>query len=1069
GRTGLTQRDFAARLATNRRSVQDWEGGAAYPTAERLKTLIVVLLESSGFTAGREEVEAHELWAAALRRAPRMDTPLDEVWLDRLLTDRAAALTTVPRHVSAPAPATEAAPVVTFERVQDWGDAPDGIGFVGRAEDLAALRHWVLEDHCRLLAVLGMGGIGKTALVSQLAQTVLPSFQCLYWRSLRDALPAGEWLAGAIGFLSAHTVVPPEGESARLAMLVQLLRNRPSLLLLDNFETVLEPGAREGRYRDGFGAYGALLHAVGETRHQSCLVVTSREAPPELAVLGGNAVRHVQLGGLGAAEGEVLLADKQLVGTDADWADLIARLGGNGLALKVVGETIRQIFGGDIAAFLQQAGASSIFGGVRRLLAEQIGRSSPLEQKLLRLLAVEREPVSLAQLIAAADVEPGDQRGAVLEAIEALRRRSLVEHAGTATTVAFTLQSVVLEYVTDRLVQDMVEEIATGLPSHVAEQPLIEAQAKDYVRHSQERLIGASILRQLRAQFGDGGAEERLVALLDGWRDRPAAEQRFGPGNVVNLQRLLRGDLRALDMSRLAIRQAYLAGVEAQDASLAGANLADAVLAEAFDFPGSVALSSDGALLAAGTSTGEVWLWRVADRTLVAMLEGHLGAVWAVALSPDGRLLVSGGVDGTVRLWDPRMGHLLRTLRGHSGTVWGVALTPDGQLLASAGGDGTARLWAASTGQALATLEGHTSGVRRVALSLDGQVAATAGQDGTVRLWDVPTGRSMATLVGHIGGLWGVALSADRQLLASGGQDGTVRLWEAGTGQPLATLEGHTGGVWSVALSADGGLAASGGGDGTLRLWEAPFARHDDAADRWSRQRTDAAPPTGARPTATLQGHTGSVWGAALTADGRLMASGGGDGTVRLWETSTGRPLATLQGHTSGIRAVALTADGQLVASGGQDGLVRLWQASTGRLLSTLQGHTGGLWGVALSADGQLVASGSGDGTVRLWEVSTGRQVAVLRNESGGVWSLALSRDGRLVASGSEDGAVRLWEARSGRLLATLQGHTSAVAGVALSADGALVASGGADGNIRLWQAPFAAGHASQRWGGQDA
>jgi hypothetical protein len=147
----------------------------------------------------------------------------------------------------------------------------------------------------------------------------------------------GEWLTGAIGFRSDEHVVPPEGEAARLTVLLQLLRERPSLLVLDNFDTLVEPGQREGRYRDGYAGYGRLLQAIGEGRHDSCLVVTSRESPPELAILGGGAIRTLQLGGLGVAEGQVLLADKQLSGTTDEWSDLTARYGGNGLALKVVG------------------------------------------------------------------------------------------------------------------------------------------------------------------------------------------------------------------------------------------------------------------------------------------------------------------------------------------------------------------------------------------------------------------------------------------------------------------------------------------------------------------------------------------------------------------------------------------------------------------------------------------------------------------------------------------------------------------------------------------------------------
>ena len=180
GRTGLTQRDLAARSGTSRRSVQDWESGLSYPTGERLQALIQVLLEAGGLTLGREQVEAHELWAAVLRESPRMHIPLDAVWLEGLLARHAAPRTDVTRDVIAAAPALKAAEGSALEPRLDWGEAPDVIGFVGRAEELATLRHWVLEERCRLAAVLGMGGIGKTALASRLAQDAAPSFLRVY-------------------------------------------------------------------------------------------------------------------------------------------------------------------------------------------------------------------------------------------------------------------------------------------------------------------------------------------------------------------------------------------------------------------------------------------------------------------------------------------------------------------------------------------------------------------------------------------------------------------------------------------------------------------------------------------------------------------------------------------------------------------------------------------------------------------------------------------------------------------------------------------------------------------------
>jgi hypothetical protein len=237
--------------------------------------------------------------------------------------------------------------------------------------------------------------------------------------------------------------------------------------------------------------------------------------------------------------------------------------------------------------FLQEAGTELVFGGIRRLLAEQLGRSSVVEQQVLRVLAVTREPATLAELCA--DLAPHVGRGSVLEAVGALRRRSLLERVDAAGRVAFTVQSVVLEYVTDRLAETMTGEIERG--RLLSEQPLMTAQAKDHVRQTQEALIGAAILQRLNAHHPD--TEQRLLTLLGCWRGQPTAEQAYGPGNVVNLLRKLRGDLRGMDLSRLVLRQVYLQGVDAQDASLAGARLEGAVLDEAFAYPTAIGLSAE--------------------------------------------------------------------------------------------------------------------------------------------------------------------------------------------------------------------------------------------------------------------------------------------------------------------------------------------------------------------------------------------------------------------------------------------------------------------------------------------
>jgi len=193
------------------------------------------------------------------------------------------------------------------------------------------------------------------------------------------------------------------------------------------------------------------------------------------------------------------------------------------------------------------------------------------------------------------------------------------------------------------------------------------------------------------------------------------------------------------------------------------------------------------------------------------------------------------------------------------------------------------------------------------------------------------------------------------------------------------------------------------------------------------------------------------------------IRSGSWDGTVRLWDASTGQLLKTFIGHEGGVGSLCYSPDGGTLASGESlDGTVRLWDASTGQLLKTLKEHTEPVNSVCYSPDGGTLASGSWDGTVRLWDASTGQRLKTLKRDTEFVESVCYSPDGGTLASGSWDGTVRLWDASTGQLLKTLKGHTSLVYSVCYSPDGGTLASGSEEGTILLWGTPRIVSHPRQ-------
>jgi WD40 repeat protein/transcriptional regulator with XRE-family HTH domain len=250
----------------------------------------------------------------------------------------------------------------------------------------------------------------------------------------------------------------------------------------------------------------------------------------------------------------------------------------------------------------------------------------------------------------------------------------------------------------------------------------------------------------------------------------------------------------------------------------------------------------------------------------------------------------------------------------------------------------------------------------------------------------------------------------------------------------LSIMRGHSGAVLAVAFSPTGHLLASGGRDATIRLWNL----------------------TGHRPQGQpLTGHTDVVNSVAFSPDGTLLASSSDDGSIRLWDPQNGRSLDTLSdGPVPFVTNVVFSPDGRLLAASGNDGGIRLWTVATRRRSGPiLTDNSSYVDTLAFSPNGRILAAGAADGTIRLWDVRAGRPIGLsLRGHDDRITSLAFSPDGSILASGSLDRSARLWSVATGRERgAPLRGHSGSVTSVAFSPDGRLLASAGADRAVRLW------------------
>ena len=336
----------------------------------------------------------------------------------------------------------------------DWGEVVDVSSFYGRSSELATLEQWIQTDCCHLIAILGRGGVGKTALAAKVAQRIQSEFEVVIWRSLRHVPPLETLIEELLSLLSHQQMGQPE-----LGKLMKWLQTSRCLIILDNIETILQPGSIS-KYLPGYENYGEFFRLMGETVHQSSLILTSREKTAEIAEWEGIelGVRTLQLKG-SLFTAQALIQAQGLSGSAAQQKHLCELYDCNPLLLKIVANSIQELFDGKIAKFLAEN--TLVFNGIRRALEQQFYRLSPVEQNIMKRLAIAPEGLTIAQL--AEEMGFSFSRADLLRGLEALMWRALIDKASPTIiqrqSSRYIQPSIVREYVNDRIIRQASEKL----------------------------------------------------------------------------------------------------------------------------------------------------------------------------------------------------------------------------------------------------------------------------------------------------------------------------------------------------------------------------------------------------------------------------------------------------------------------------------------------------------------------------------------------------------------------------------------------------------------------------------
>jgi WD40 repeat protein len=962
----------------------------------------------------------------------------------------------------------------------DWGEAMEVYSFYGREAELQELHQWVTLDRARLVAIVGMGGMGKSALAVRLVERLLAQtdFELTIWRSLRNAPPVDGLLIDLIQFLSRQQEMPsslPTEIPALIQKLLQYLRASRCLLVLDNVETILRSTDPE---------YGELLRQLGETRHQSCVLLTSREKPSTVAILEGNLapVRSLLLRGLPSAQAQAIFAHRaNFVATDADWEVVVGKYAGNPLALKIVACAIAELFAGNVTKFVEFLQTQTIvFDDIRDLLDRQFDRLTDAEREVMMWLAIEREFVDLVEL-QGDSISPSAQRR-LPETLRSLVRKSLIETQGKQ----FTQQPVVMEYITEKIVERVTFELKNWQPNiepnELAElflhrYALTKVTSKDYVRNSQIRTIFTPILDAFKAEIAP---EHSLLQILDRLRLLLRDTPTYSIGNLIDLLRSMGTDFTGFDFSHLCVWQADLRNLPLHRVNFQGADLSKSNFSESLGGVFCAAFHPDGIRLVAGDAVGLVSLWNHHTAQQLQIFDRGCASVSGVAVSPDG-CYVAAVAAATIKIWQIETGECLQTIAAHFGSwVPRLVFSADSRTLMSSGGeDGSVRLWDVATGACQQMFE-FACETLYCDFSPDNRSIAVALDDRTITLWERSTGKCLRTFRGHQHQVWCVVFSPDGNTLVSGSTDRSVKIWQVDTGECRHTCNGHGDQVWRVAVSPDGNTIASTSTDDTVKLW----SLHTGQCTR------------------TLEGFGAHVYDADFSPDGMLLATSSMDQTLRIWDVATGACRRVWRGYRNDSWGVKFLPcdNGYLLGAAWRDGITRIWQLPDGNCLGQIDTHQDWNWSIhplsdtaalALGIDrGLLVGtnatlqlwnladatlirnfsghqgdiicltdvgtearfvSGSMDRTLRLWDIETGECLHVFSGHQHWVWCVASSPAERLLASASFDGTTKVWDLDTFECLRTLDSHIGQICGVVFSRDGQQIITSATNSAIAIW------------------
>ncbi|MEM9244211.1 MAG: WD40 repeat domain-containing protein, partial [Cyanobacteria bacterium P01_F01_bin.153] len=649
---------------------------------------------------------------------------------------------------------------------------------------------------------------------------------------------------------------------------------------------------------------------------------------------------------------------------------------------------------------------------------------------ILFWLAVYRHPISLKELQAC--VRDLQTRSALASTLQTLQRRLPLVRQDRS----FTLQPVLLEYVTEQLIGAASEAILQGDLPNLDRICLLQGSAPDGRRLIQRRVILQRVGDRCMQNQQKAALIDHLFRQLAQLQQNP--RQGYAAGNLLNLLISLDGDLRQRNFSGLTLRELDLQGCALQGVNFSACHFENVTFTQSIQAILAVAASDTGKWFAASSSDGTIQLYDAISTEHVRSLGDRTTQSWiyGLAFHPNDVVLASGSLDKTLRFWNCKTGQMLTKISLDS-PAQTIAFNAVRQCWVTGHRNGQVCIWDAEQGgypqsaKPIMQWTASASALFSLAISPDSSDLITGSDRGDLVCWDIATGQLQQTFPPQSGRIRAVAISEKGDRIGNVSSDGNIQLWQR-TGEPLRMIRGNGAAVRDLAFHQSQPWLVSIAYNGTVRVWDFETGQCLKTLLSTGSQRLDV-----------------------MALVGNRLIIGSKDQTLQFWDLATERCLRSLQGFVCGTKALAFANGGKTLFSSGLDHYIWCWdfedRDSATPSPQSLQRHRSNIWTLAVSPSSKLLASGDYSGTARLWDIDGQRPIRTWTAHADMIRAIAFAPHQNWVATASADALVKIWDTDTGCCVQTLQGHNGIVQSIAFLPGGDRLISTGNDGTIRLW------------------